>query len=289
MLALSRGGSIAGAARVLDVDSSTVSRRLAVLEQTVGACLVIRGGRDFALTAEGKTAVAAAEKIESIITAATVSIRVAKTEIDGVVRVTVVPSMVRQLTPLLPLTAERYPKLSIELNAAYRVLDLAKGEADIAIRMVRPTEIDLIAKRAFELGYCVYASKTFVTNYGLPRTYEDLSQHRLIQYVESMLHLPWFQWIETYANKGSHATRVDSTEMALGLVSSGAGIGVLSCPAGDASSDLVRVFPEPVASTIGWIVYHESARNSARVRAVVEMLTKFFNAQNDKLSGQRPN
>src|SRR4029077_74828 len=221
MLAVSRGGSIAGAARVLGVDSSTVSRRLAALEQAVGASLVIRGGRDFALTADGKAAVAAAERIASIVTTTTTSIRAAKKEIDGVVRVNVVPSIVRPLTPLLSLTAQRYPKLSIELTAGYRVIDLAKGEADIAIRMVRPTEIDLIAKRAFEMGYCVYASKAFVTSHGMPKTYEELSQHRLIQYVETMLHLPWFQWIETYSNKGSHATRVDSTEMAVGLVSSG--------------------------------------------------------------------
>jgi DNA-binding transcriptional LysR family regulator len=145
----------------------------------------------------------------------------------------------------------------------------------------------LIAKRAFEMGYCVYASKAFATSHGMPKTYEELSQHRLIQYVESMLHLPWFQWIETYSNKGSHATRVDSTEMALGLVSSGAGIGVLSCSAGDASSDLVRCFMSWWPARSGDRL-SETACNSARVRSG-RFTDEFFDAQNDKLSGRRPN
>ena len=258
------------------------------MEHAVGACLVLRGGRDFLLTAEGKRAVSAAEAIEAIVNSATTDIHAAKTGIDGIVRISSVPSLVRVLTPLPAIVSAKHPRLSIELNAATRVIDLAKGEADIAIRMVRPTEIDLIAKRAFEFQAAVYASKSYAEKHGLPETFEDLRQHRLVQYVESMLHLPWFRWIENYANKNAPATRVDGTEMAFGMVSSGAGIGVLSCYSGDSSPDLVRVFPEPVANTIGWIVYHETARNSARIRAVVDILTEFFDETKDLLSGRLP-
>ena len=288
LLALSRGGSVAGAARLLGVDSSTISRRLAAMEHAVGACLVLRGGRDFLFTAEGKRAVLAAEAMETIVNSAVIDIHAAKTDIDGVVRISSVPSLVRVLMPLPAIVSAKHPRLLIELNAATRVIDLAKGEADIAIRMVRPTEIDLIAKRAFEFQAAVYASKSYAEKHGLPETFEDLRQHRLVQYVESMLHLPWFRWIENYANKNAPATRVDGTEMAFGMVSSGAGIGVLSCYSGDSSPDLVRVFPEPVANTIGWIVYHETARNSARIRAVVDILTEFFDETKDLLSGRLP-
>jgi DNA-binding transcriptional LysR family regulator len=286
MLALSRGGSIAGAARVLGVDSSTVSRRLAAMEQALGACLVLRGGREFTFTAEGKAAVVAAESMEAIVASAATSIRAARTEIDGVVRVSVVPSMLRTLLPLLPIVTERHPKLSIEVNAAARTVDLAKGEADIAIRMTQPTEIDLIARRAFEMGFGVFASKDYAARHGLPSTPDELRQHRLIQYIEPMLHLPWFAWIETYASKGAPAMRVDSTEMAIGLITAGSGIGALPHFSGDNSADLVRVFPQPIACAIGWIVYHETARNSARIRAVVELLAAFFETRKEELSGR---
>jgi DNA-binding transcriptional LysR family regulator len=287
MLALSRGGSVAGAARVLGVDSSTVSRRLAAMEQSLGASLVLRGGREFAFTAEGKAAVAAAESMEAIVAGAATSIRAAKTEIDGVVKVSVVPSMLRTLMPFVPAATERHPKLSIELSAVQRTVDLARGEADIAIRMVQPREIDLVARRAFEMGLAVYASKSYVERCGLPGKPEDLRQHRLIQYTEGMLHLPWFSWMEAYANKGAPATRADSTEMAAGLVAAGNGIGVLTCFAGDKSPELVRVFPNPVAYAIGWIVYHETSRNSMRIRAVVDLLAEFLETLKDELSGRR--
>jgi DNA-binding transcriptional LysR family regulator len=287
VLALSRGGSVAGAARILGVDSSTVSRRLASMEQALGACLVLRGGREFTLTAEGKTAVAAAEAMAGVATNAANAIRAAKTQIDGVVRVSVVPSMLRTLLPLLPLAAERHPKLSIEVSAAMATTDLAKGAADIAVRMTKPKEIDLVAKRGFEMGFGVFASKKYVERCGLPKSLEELGQHRVIQYIEPMLHLPWFRWVETFGDKRGHAARVDSTEMAFGLVASGAGIGVIPCFTGDSAEDLVRVFPEPVAFAIGWIVYHETSRNSARIRAVIDMLAEFFETQKSHLHGRR--
>lgn len=287
MLALSRGGSVAGAARLLAVDSSTVSRRLASMEQTLGACLVVRGGREFTFTAEGKAAVTAAESMEAIVTSAASSIRAAKTGIDGVVKVSAVPSMLRTLMPLLPIAAERYPKLSIEVNAAARVIDLSRGEADIAVRMTQPQEVDLIGKRAFEMGFGVFASRTYAARRGLPKTFDDLAHHQLVQYIEPMLHLPWFAWLESFASKGAPATRVDSTEMAVGVVAAGGGVGVLPCFSGDQSSGLLRVFPEPIANAVGWIVYHESARNSARIRAVVELLTQYFKTCEDELSGRQ--
>jgi DNA-binding transcriptional LysR family regulator len=287
ILALSRAGSVAGGARLLGVDSSTVSRRLAGMEQTLGACLVVRGGREFAFTAEGRSALAAAESMESIVASAASSIRAAKTGIDGVVRISAVPSMLRTLMPLLPIAAERYPKLSIEVNAAARVVDLSKGEADIAVRMTQPQEVDLIGRRAFEMGFGVFASRSYAARRELPKTLDGLAQHQLVQYIEPMLHLPWFAWIEAFASKGAPATRVDGTEMAVGVIAAGGGIGVLPCFSGDRNPELVRVFPEPIANAVGWIVYHESSRNSARIRAVVDLLTEHFKTCECELSGRQ--
>jgi DNA-binding transcriptional LysR family regulator len=153
--------------------------------------------------------------------------------------------------------------------------------------MTKPQEVDLIGRRAFEMGFGVFASKTYAQRRELPKTFDDLAQHQLVQYIEPMLHLPWFAWIEGFANKGAAATRVDGTEMAVGVVAAGGGIGVLPCFSGDQSPDLVRVFPEPIANAVGWIVYHESSRNSARIRAVVELLIEYFKTCEAGLSGRQ--
>ena len=288
LLALSRGGSIAGAGRTLGVDSSTISRRLAAMEQAIGACLLLRGGREFSFTAEGKTAACAAEAIEKLVLSTASSIHGAKTGLEGLVRISCVPSLVRLLMPFPRIVAVTHPKISVEVNAVARVVDLAKGEADIAIRMFRPTEIDVIAKRAFEFGAAVYASKSYADAHGLPSRFDELRQHSLVQYVDSLLRMPMYNWIESYADRSAPATRVDGGEVALSLISSGAGLGVLPCYAGDAAADLVRVFPEPVANITTWIVYHESARNSARVRAVTEILTQFVGEREALLAGRQP-
>ena len=165
-------------------------------------------------------------------------------------------------------------------------MDLAKGEADIAIRNVWPTEGDVIARRGFELGMAVYASKAYLAEHGTPQTHQDLRTHRLIQYDENLLRLPWFAWIEQFADPDRAATRVESTESASNLVGGGGGIGVLTCPLGDSLPTAVRVFPEAIHQIQTWFVYHESSRNSARIKAVVELLSEFTAARREVLRGQ---
>lgn len=150
------------------------------------------------------------------------------------------------------------PNLFVELDSAVRIVNLAKGEADISVRMMKPTEIDVIPISSFEWGAAVFASKTYLKRYGYPKSVDELKTHRLIQYVETMLHLPLYNWIEEYAHKNSLSMRVENTEMAFGMIMQGGGIGVISCFYGDVSADVVRVFPEPVFSTTAWIVIHES-------------------------------
>jgi DNA-binding transcriptional LysR family regulator len=185
VLALSRGGSVTGASRLLGIDNSTVSRRLAAVETALGACLIVRGGREFTFTAEGKAALAAAEAMEAAAATATASIRAAKAEVEGVARISCVPSIVRVLLPFPALIAEKHPKLTVELDSAARIVDLAKGDADIAIRIVRPTEVDVIVKHGHEMGLGLYAAKSYVMKHGLPRNPEELREHQLVLFAKS--------------------------------------------------------------------------------------------------------
>lgn len=288
ILALGRSGSVAGAARVLGVDHSTVSRRLAAMEETLGARLVVRGGREFCLTGEGRTALQAAETVEAAIAAATRTIRSAKQEVAGTVSVSCPSGLVNIINRRLPPLLAKHPLLSIEMSADNRAVDLARGEADIAIRMFRPTEPGLVARKSFELGWVLYASRAYVAEHGAPSRATELSAHPLVLYIEAMHRVPGPRWLEDHRGTAKIALRTDNTEVAGQAIASGVGIGVLPPFAETIRPELVRLFPDPVASATGWLVYHETLRDSARVRAALEVLVELFDTHASLFSGVNP-
>lgn len=275
ILALGRAGSVAGAARVLKVDASTVSRRLAAAEAAFGAVLVVREGREFALTREGRSAFAAAEAMEEAADQARADVRSARDTLDGVVRIACPPVAIRYLERFPEVVASRHSELGVELLSGRAPVNLGKGEADISIRAVRPTDMDLAVAHSFGLGSGVFAARSYVEAHGRPAPHEDVAGHGLVRYADAFLHMPPFAWIEQFAAPGGPTVRVDNIDMAQHRIASGAGIGVLYCIAGDADDRLVRLFDEPVDVIDMSIVYHQSMRGSARLRAVLDLLIAF--------------
>ena len=270
LLALSRGGSIAGAGRILNVDSSTVSRRLAAAEEALGGCLVLRGGKEFRFTPEGALALDAAKAMEASVNGAASSIKSSKQVIEGEVKITCVEAYFHVLNPVCERLNAKYPKLRVELVASDSMLNLATGEADIAWRGAIPKEPDLIVRRAVDFGWCLYVSQEYAETYGLPKTIEELRDHRLILYTENRLHMEGFRWLEQFKTGKDGPARVPSTSLALRMALSGAGIAALHAHVDSEHLNLIKVFPEPFNFQPSYLVYHESQRNSARIHAVVD-------------------
>jgi DNA-binding transcriptional LysR family regulator len=286
LLALARAGSVAGAARELQVDNSTISRRLAALEDAVGAKLLIRGGREFTLTGEGRTMLQAAEAAEAATEAALLALRASKLDLKGSVCVSVAPAFVPVLVRhMIPALREVHPQLAVELRGAFLRADLAKGEADIAVRMARPEESNLVARRAFDTGWCVYAAKSYLAARGCPASFDQLAQHDLVLYAENLHSAPPTRWLEPYKVAAHTASRMDSLETACDAAVAGGGIAVLPAFVGDAAPELQRVFTECVSVNTGWVVYHESVRDNPRIRAVADALLAFFQANGAMFSG----
>ena len=277
LLALARAGSVAGAARLLQVDNSTVSRRLAALEEAVEAKLLIRGGREFAWTAAGRTLIEAGETMEAAATAALRAVRTAKVEVSGTVRISVPPGFVPVLMGrVLPALRQAHPSLRVELDGGFQRVDLAKGEADIAVRMVRPEEADLVAGHAFDCGWFAYAAASYLEARGCPQSFDELGRHSLVLYIEALHHVPPLRWMEAYRGDARELLRVDNLEVASQTIAAGGGIAVLPCVIADTVPGLRRVFPERVAVNSGWVVFHESARDTSRVRIVADALKDFL-------------
>ena len=149
--------------------------------------------------------------------------------------------------------------------------------------MAQPTEPDLVGKQCIVAGWTAYASAAYVAERGKPADLEALRQHTLVLYKETMHAIEMFSLLEPY--RGADAVRVDNIELAIQLVQAGTGIAVLPMMIEPGASGLIRLFAQPLITNHGWVVYHEAARETARVRAAVDLLVEFFVEQAELFSG----
>jgi len=285
ILALDKGGSVRGAARLLGVDTSTVSRRLASAEEVFGATLIVRGGGAFQFTPEGLAILQAAEAMEKTVNATTLNVRAMREAPVGTVRVACVPTAAHVLRPLVAEVAEAHPGLHIDLMSSTAQVDLSKGDADIAVRTLPPKDPGLVIAYRFTWGSCLYASPDYLARVGRPETIDDLRAHALVRYNAPLLHACAFGWVEQFADPDRPATRVENSDSARVIIEQGGGIGPLFCAVGDTCTGLERVFPDPFDQMESWVLYHESARGSAKVRVVLDALVDFLKARRAALSG----
>jgi DNA-binding transcriptional LysR family regulator len=160
-----------------------------------------------------------------------------------------------------------------------------KGDADIAVRTIAPKEPGLVIAHSFTWGSCLYASKDYLAKHGRPETAGDLAAHQLVRYGTPLLQARAFGWVEQFANPDRPATRVENTDSARIIIEQGGGIGALFCVVGDTCANLERVFPDPFDQMESWVLFHESARGSARVRVVLDRLVAYLKARRAWLAG----
>lgn len=285
ILALAKGGSVTGAARLLGIDASTVSRRLATAEEVFGAPLIIRGGGKFEFTAEGRAVLEAATDMDAKISATTSSVRSMRENPAGTVRIACVQTAVHLLRPFARQVMDALPGLHIELMSSFASVDLAKGNADIAVRTIAPTDPGLVIAHSFTWGSCLYASPDYLSKHGRPKAPDDLRRHQLVRYGLPLLGSRAFGYLEQFADPDRPATRVENSDSARIIIEQGDGIGALFCFAGDACKAIERVFPEPFDQMESWVLYHESARGSAKVRTVLDALVPYMRERTALLAG----
>ncbi len=285
VLALRNEGSIAGAARILGVDGSTVSRRLTAAEEAFGATLIVRGGGDFIFTSEGLAIADAAEMMDTTVNTTRNNVRSMREEPVGTVKVACVPTAAHVLRPLVGEVAQTHSGLHIDLMSAISGVDLAKGDADIAVRTISPKDPGLVIAYSFTWGSALYASQEYLTQHARPNSPEDLTGHNLVRYGTPLLHARCFGWLEQFADPDRPTTRVENSDSARVMIEQGNGIGPLFCAVGDTCANLERVFPDPFDQLDSWVLYHESARGSHRVRVVLDALVAFLKDKKPLLTG----
>jgi DNA-binding transcriptional LysR family regulator len=237
-------------------DLSVIDRFLDVFSRCIDSGFGLLGGKVAFLTAT----------LAVIDTGATQAVKQARSDLVGIVKIACPPAAIHVLDRFPERVVEAHPGLGVELLSGRGAVDLARGEADIAIRVVQPSDLDLVVAHRFEMGSCVYAAEAYLAAHGRPAALEDLARHRLVRYAEPFLHLPAFGWIEQFASPGAPAVRVDSLDLARSRIAFGAGIGVLCCVLGDRAPGVGRVFEAPIDRMTTSIVYHRAMRGSPRMR-----------------------
>jgi DNA-binding transcriptional LysR family regulator len=272
VLALAREGSFAAAGRRLELDPTTVARRLRAIERALGVRLFERGAEgEMRPTQAGEVAASRAEAVEAEIGGLTLAVKGADSEIGGTVRVTAVPILVnRVLIPAVPELVARHPGLRLELVADPRDVSLTRREADMALRLARPgpeTGGQIIARRIGTLGYAAYAASHLLAP-DLPRQVTDLPW---LTYEDGMTSLPQARWIAGVARKDGYAPLVvNDAEPLLQAILAGLGRSLLPCIVADQIAGLARV-PEdeqPFPTRELWLLTHPDLRHLARIAAV---------------------
>lgn len=270
-----REGSLSGAARALGMTQPSVARHIDALEAAVGGKLFIRSQRGLSPTDRG---LALRTHAESLMATSAALLRAASgaEAVSGTVRVTASEVVgAEHLPPILADLRRAHPGLSIELVLSNAVTDLLQRQADIAVRMVEPTQQALVARKVGAVTVGFHAHRDYLAARGTPRAMDELLAHDLIGVdTETPAVRAVLRQIPGLA-RDAFALRTDSDLAQLAAIRAGYGIGVCQVEIARRDPTLVRVAPDLFAFELPlWVVMHEDLRGVARCRAVFDALAE---------------
>ena len=279
-LAVARAGSLSGAARALGVGHVTVGRRIALLEKQLGVTLLNRTPDGFMTTAAGEAILRQCAAMESAAMDLERIVAGRDALLTGAVRVTTTEALAdRLVAPAVAALRQTHPELRVDLLVGVRSLDIARREADIAVRFARPSASDLVCRKLGEVAFSLYASKHYLARNGVPEQGHGLADFDLITFTGAPTAMSPFFMGESL--EGARiALRCDSPAVQLRAAASHVGIAEAVCFLGDSTPDLVRVWPDRApARRAVWLIMHRDMRRAARVRAVSRAITEMFRRQ----------
>ncbi|WP_191002145.1 LysR family transcriptional regulator [Cupriavidus pauculus] len=275
-IALAEAGTLSGAARRMEVEHATVARRVAALEQAIGIVLVNRSARRWHLTEAGRDIAGAAEGMQTQAHALERAVLARRQGRSARVTVSAPPAFASIfLAPRLAVFGARHPEIDLTLHGTQALASLHRQEADIAIRIGRPTELDYVARRIGQISYGLYAAPGYAA---LPA-----DQWQFIAYDLSFDHLPEQKWI--YEMAAGRRIGFRSNDLMSQLAAARGGMGVAALPrylagmtAGVDAGDGVAAVPGE-ARTLArdfYLVVHADMRRQTAIRAVMDFIADVF-------------
>lgn len=271
-LAVERHGTLAAAGAVLDMDPTTVSRRITNLEEALGATLFRRGAEGLVPTPAGRVVVEHAARMAEEARALRHDVDLAAARVEGKVRVTTLDEVaIWYLAPHLSALHEQHPGLHVELLCTEKVLDLARGRADVAVRLGRPTEPGLRVRRLGEVEMGLYASRAFLARRPVPTLPCD-APVELVAVGPVERPLSELRWAMSLLPRARVVANTNSFPVTRAMVIEGVGVGVLPVLPAEAAG-LVRLDggAHPPERPV-WRAVPEALADAPRIKAVLDWL-----------------
>ena len=275
-LAVAETGSLSAAARALGTSQPTLGRQIKTLETQLGADLFLRQPRGLALSETGAALMAPALVMRAA--AGQIALTAAgRTErLEGTVRITASVAMaVYHLPPIIAKIRVAEPHIAIELVPSDATTNLLYREADIAVRMYRPTQLDLVTQHLGDLELSVFAAHSYLLRRGEPTSMDQLGDHDFVGYDRNSDIVDGFRATGVLIGREFFRTRCDDNVVYWELVRAGCGIGFAQALVGRADP-LVRELPfgQLVPKLEMWLTAHEAMRQTPRIRRVWDLLAE---------------
>jgi len=278
VLAVARAGSALRAASALGVNQTTVLRRLDALETTLGVPLFERSTSGQVLTRAGRVVAESAERMEEQARSLESSLAAQRRTVTGSVRFTTSEVLAgRLVSPCLRAFRALYPGIPVELITADERLDIARGEADVALRAAAtPEGAGIVAQRMPDLDWTIYCSRGYAAERGLPASREALRGHDLVGLEGRMGQLPGWRWLSTASPEAAVPVRSNSFVSLVSNLKAGLGLGALPTIIGDNEQELLRCIPPPPELKAElWLIVREDLKTEPHVRAFVDFLANY--------------
>jgi len=261
-LALHRGGSLVDASRAVRADPTTVSRRISALEKALGTKLFVRGSEGWTLTPTGERMLTAAEEAERGALSVQRGIDQLREEPEGRVRITTLESIATWwLVEAFDELRQGWPQIRVDLLCTPRILDLARGEADIALRVGRPEQQGLVARRLTTIMERPYAHRSWLERHGIDPEAPDLAGREVLVFVGDRWNKP----------EAVPVLRSSSLNVLYRACRLGHGVAVLPDVIAERHPDMVAV-AGPERRTDVWMVMHPDVARIERVRVVADLI-----------------
>lgn len=287
-LAVARHGSTIAAARALKLSQSTVQRRVAELERRLGRELVKRHATGYSLTEFGHEMLPYAEQIER----AALAFEQRKATVDrgeaGLIRVTCPEPIVYRImkSSLLDRFHALHPQLRVEFVMSDTYVDLARGDADVALRSGDTDDDVLVGRKIADSIWSVYASTSYLERHGRPASTADLARHATVGFDGPMAANRAAKWLKDVAPDAPVSARVTSVLALVAVAKSGVAVVPMPVALGDAEPELVRLFELVPELTRSWrILAHPDRRRTPAVSAFFDFIAGEIAALKPILTG----
>lgn len=286
LLAVGRTGRYVSAAEQLGINHTTISRRIAALEEAIGARVLTRVGSSWELTDRGRDVLSAAEAVEAAVHSLDGD-RGHSPTLAGVVRISATDGFSAYIAaPAAAHVQRSHPNVAVEIVAATRRASQQRSGVDIEIVVGEPTVRRALAIRLGDYRLGLYGSRDYLAEHGAPTSVDDVAAHPLVYFIDSMLQVDDLDLAANVAPAMRESITSTNVFVHVEATRAAAGLGLLPCFMADRWPDLIRVLPTAVSARLTyWLVTRAETLRRPEVSAVVDAIRRQVTDQHDILLG----